>query len=94
MTMARTEVFFLFIIVELIIAFNFRSLRFSIFQAPPHKWLVLAILSQVVLTLVLLQIDSIRDAFGITWPSIGVLTMILAFSGFVFVCMEMLKRIS
>lgn len=91
MTMARTEVFFLFIIVELIIAFNFRSLRFSIFQAPPHKWLVLAILSQVVLTLVLLQIDSIRDAFGITWPSIGVLTMILAFSGFVFVCMEMLK---
>lgn len=91
MTMARTEVFFLFIIVELIIAFNFRSLRFSIFQAPPHKWLVLAILSQVVLTLVLLQIDSIRDAFGITWPSIGAVTMILAFSGFVFVCMEMLK---
>jgi len=91
MTMARTEVFFLFIIVELIIAFNFRSLRFSIFQAPPHKWLVLAILSQVVLTFVLLQIDSIRDAFGITWPTGGALGMILAFSGFVFVCMELVK---
>lgn len=90
-TMARTEVFFLFIIVELIIALNFRSLRFGIFKAPPHKWLVFAILSQVVLTFVLLQIDSIRGAFGIVWPSGGTLAMILAFSGFVFVCMEIMK---
>jgi Ca2+-transporting ATPase len=91
MTMARTEVFFLFIIVELVIAFNFRSLRFSIFQAPPHKWLVLAILSQVVLTAALLQVDAIRESFGIVWPSGGAVSMILAFSAFVFVCMELLK---
>jgi Ca2+-transporting ATPase len=81
----------MFIIVELIIAFNFRSLRFGIFQAPPHKWLVLAVLSQVVFTIGLLQVDAIREAFGITWPTGGALAMILAFSAFVFVCMELVK---
>lgn len=91
LTVARTEIFFLFIMVELIVAFNFRSLRFSIFQAPPHKWLVLAVLSQMLLALGLLQIESIRQAFGIAWPSGGTIGMILAFSGLVFVCMEMLK---
>lgn len=92
MSMARTDVFFLFIIVELVIAFNFRSLRFSIFQAPPHKWLVFAIVSQFLMTIGLLQISSIREAFGIAWPDAGALSMILAFSVFVFICMELLKE--
>jgi len=42
---ARKKTFFLFIIIELIIALNFRSMRYSIFKLAPHKWLVLAILS-------------------------------------------------
>ena len=66
---ARTEIFFLFIVIELIIALNFRSMRYSIFKTPPHLWLVLAILSQVVLTFALIQIPAIREAFGITRPS-------------------------
>jgi len=40
---ARTEMFFLFIIVELVIAMSFRSLKYSIIKAPPHGWLLLAI---------------------------------------------------
>ena len=90
---ARTEIFFLFIIIELIIAFNFRSMRYSIFHAPPHKWLVMAILSQVVLTAALIQIPVIRDAFGITMPSVSDIGMILGFGVVVFISMEVMKAI-
>lgn len=90
-TYARTEIFFLFIIVELIIAFNFRSMRYSIFQAPPHMWLTVAIVSQFVLTALVLQIPAIREAFGVTVPTVQTLGMILAFGIVVFVSMEIIK---
>jgi Ca2+-transporting ATPase len=90
---ARTEIFFLFIIIELIIAFNFRSMRYSIFKAPPHKWLVWAILSQVILTAALIQIPTIRDAFGIIMPSVSDIGMILGFGVVVFISMEVMKAI-
>jgi len=44
MQRARTEIFYLFLIFKLTIAVSFRSFRYSIVQAPPQKWLVLAIL--------------------------------------------------
>jgi P-type Ca2+ transporter type 2C len=90
---ARTEIFFLFIFIELIIAFNFRSMRYSIFKAPPHRWLVLAILSQVILTIVLVQISAIREAFGIFKPSLFDLKMILGFGLVIFVSMEVIKAV-
>ena len=90
---ARTETFFLFIIIELIIALNFRSMRYSVFKLPPHKWLVLAILSQVVLTIILIQIPSIRDGFEINKPSLSDLEIILGFGVVVFFSMEIVKAI-
>jgi len=90
---ARTETFFLFIIIELIIALNFRSMRYSIFKLPPHMWLVLAILSQVVLTIILIQIPSIRDGFEINKPSLSDLEIILGFGVVVFFSMEIVKAI-
>lgn len=90
---ARTEQFFLFIIIELIIALNFRSMRYSIVKAPPHLWLIIAILSQILLTTLLIQIPFLRSAFGImkpTWPD---LRIILGFGIFVFICMELVKAI-
>ncbi len=92
-THARTEIFFLFIIIELIIAFNFRSMRFSIFNAPPHRWLTISILSQIVLTAALIQIPTIRDSFGITFPSVSDLVMIFGFGVVVFISMEIIKAI-
>ena len=68
-TQARTEMFFLFIIIELIIALNFRSMRYSIFNARPHKWLLLALAWEILLIFVLIQFPSVRDAFGINKPS-------------------------
>ncbi len=93
LTHARTEIFFLFIIIELIIALNFRSMRFSIFKARPHKWLLLAIVWEVVLIAALIQIPSVRDAFGITKPTFSDIGIILAFGVIVFISMEVIKAV-
>jgi Ca2+-transporting ATPase len=90
---ARTETFFLFIIIELIIALNFRSLRYSVFKAPPHKWLWAAIVSQIILTALLIRIPAIEDAFGIVKPSLSDLMIIIGFGVVVFVSMEIIKAL-
>ena len=90
---ARTEIFFLFIIVELIIALNFRSMRYSIFKAPPHKWLLIAIASQIILTAFIIHIPSVRDSFGILKPTLSELGIILGFGVVVFASMEAIKAI-
>jgi Ca2+-transporting ATPase len=75
---ARTQVFLMFVVIELFVAMNFRSLRYSIFEAPPHKWLVIAIAWELALLAVLLQFDSVRDAFGINMPQWSDLGFVLA----------------
>jgi len=90
-TDARTEIFFLFIIIELIIAMNFRSLKFSIFQAPPHKWLLVAIAWEIIMIAVLIQFPSVLNAFGIRIPSLEDIGIILAFGAVLFIAMELLK---
>jgi len=92
-THARTETFFLFIIIELIIALNFRSMRYSIFKAPPHGWLILALVWEFALIAFLIQLPSVRDAFGITKPTAGDIGIILTFGVIVFISMEILKAI-
>ncbi|MGB7294410.1 MAG: cation-translocating P-type ATPase [Candidatus Aminicenantales bacterium] len=90
---ARTEIFFMFIIVELVIALNFRSLRFSVFKVPPHRWLILAILWEIALISVLIRIPSVRNSFGILIPTISDLGIIIGFSIFVFLAMEVAKAV-
>jgi Ca2+-transporting ATPase len=90
---ARTEMFFLFIIIELIIALNFRSMRYSIFKAPPHKWLLMALAWEILMIFVLIQFPSIREAFGINKPSSNSLGIILGFGFIVFISMEVIKAI-
>jgi Ca2+-transporting ATPase len=92
-THARTETFFLFIIIELIIALNFRSMRYSIFKARPHKWLLLALLWEFALIAFLVQFPSMRDAFGIIKPSASDLGIIIGFGVVVFISMEVVKAI-
>ncbi len=92
-THARTETFFLFIIIELIIALNFRSMRYSIFKAPPHKWLILALIWEFALIAFLVQFPSMRDAFGIIKPTATDLGIIISFGVVVFISMEVVKAI-
>ena len=92
-TWARTEVFFLFIIIELVVALNCRSLIYSIFRVPPHKWLLIALAWEIGLITVLIQISSVRDAFGINKPSFSDLVLIVAFGLVVFAIIEVTKVI-
>lgn len=92
-THARTEIFFLFIIIELVVALNCRSLIYSVFKVPPHKWLLIALAWEVVLIAVLIQIPSVREAFGIMKPSFSDMAIILGFGLAVFATIEATKVI-
>jgi len=91
MELARTRVFFMFVFVELIIAINFRSLRYGLIQAPPHKWLVLAIAWELGLIAVLIQFPAVREAFGITMPSASDIGIIVGLGVIVAVAIEVAK---
>jgi len=88
---ARTKIFLLFVFVELIIAASFRSLRYSLLEAPPHKWLLLAIGWELVLFGALVQLDAVRETFGIRMPTLTDLAMALAVSAFVVAVIEATK---
>ena len=86
--LARTRLFFLFIIVESIIALNFRSMKFGVLAAPPHKWLVAAVLWEALLLAVLVHVPTIRRAFGVALPPLADLAAMFCFGVVVFLSME------
>jgi Ca2+-transporting ATPase len=81
----------MFVIIELILAMNFRSLRYSILEAPPHKWLLIAIGWELALIAVLIQFDSVREAFGINMPTLGDVAFVIALGLGVFISIEAVK---
>ena len=83
-THARTETFFLFIIIELIIALNFRSMRYSIFKCTPSQMAFWPSYGRFVLMIILIQIPSVRDGFEINKPSSSDLEIIMGFGVVVF----------
>ena len=88
---ARTEIFFLFIIIELLVALNSRSIKYSFFTLKPHKMLVLSVFSQFLLTFFLILIPTVRASFGILLPSVKDMAIILSFGAFVILTMELIK---
>jgi Ca2+-transporting ATPase len=88
---ARTETFFLFLIIELVVALNCRSLIYGVFKAPPHKWLIIALVWELIIIAVLIQIPSVRESFGIERPSLSTLAVIIAFGLVVFIIIELTK---
>jgi Ca2+-transporting ATPase len=91
MELARSLVFFMFVFIELIIAINFRSLRYSLIQAPPHKWLLLAIIWELALIAVLIQFPAVRSAFGINMLSATDFGIIFALGVGIVVVIEVAK---
>ena len=77
----------------LTIALCFRSLRHSLFEAPPHRWLVLSILGTLAATWALVQSPTVRDAFGITLPTPADLVLVAAASAVVLVAVEVTKAV-
>ncbi|MEM2901446.1 MAG: cation-translocating P-type ATPase [Candidatus Bathyarchaeia archaeon] len=68
---ARTTLFLVFVFFELVIALNCRSLTHSIFKSRPHRFLWFSIIASAALTLCVLELPSVRDAFGVTIPTSG-----------------------
>jgi Ca2+-transporting ATPase len=93
MELARTRMFFMFIIIELAIAMNFRSMRYSLLKAPPHKWLVLALFWEIVLIAVLMQFPAVRESFGVGMPAVRDIALLLGFGAVIFVVMEAVKLV-
>jgi Ca2+-transporting ATPase len=88
---ARTQIFMMFVLIELILALNFRSLRYSIVEVRPHKWLLIAIAWELLLIAVLLQFDAVRESFGISMPSMQDVGIILAIGFGVLISVEIVK---
>lgn len=91
LTTARTILFFLFVIIELVLALNFRSLRYSIFKVPPHRWLIMAVLLNVIITFLIVQYPQVRDSFGITLPSMTDIGMMIAIALGITAAIELTK---
>jgi Ca2+-transporting ATPase len=90
---ARTQIFMMFVLIELILALNFRSLRYSIMEARPHKWLLIAIAWELLLIAVLLQFSAVRESFGIAMPSMRDVGIIVAMGFGVLISVEILKAV-
>ena len=88
---ARTKIFLLFVFVEMVVSLGFVSLRYSIFEARPHKWLLLAIGWELALLAVLIQFPIVRETFGIGMPTAGDLVMVLFVSAAVLLTIELTK---
>jgi len=90
---ARTLIFFFFVITELVIALHLRSVRYSVFRAPPHKWLLIALAWEIIILVVLLQFPTLLDTFGITKPSLEDIWIILGACVALTLGMESVKAI-
>ena len=93
MTHIRTQIFFFFVITEFVIALNLRSVKYSIFKVPPHKWLLLSIVFNVVALIVFIQIPAVLDTFGVVRPVASDLGIILASCAVITIGMEVVKLI-
>ncbi|MBI4524090.1 MAG: cation transporting ATPase C-terminal domain-containing protein, partial [Deltaproteobacteria bacterium] len=60
-------------------------------QAPPHKWLLLAIAWELGLIAVLIQLPAVRQAFGITMPPASDIGIIVGLGIIVAVAIEIAK---
>ena len=89
---ARTRLFLTFVFVELAIALNCRSLRFTLTKARPHKWLLLAVAWEVLLIVIIMAIAPARDALHLTIPTLGDVAWIIGGMSATFIVIEVMKR--
>ncbi len=88
----RTRLFLMFIFVELVLALNCRSLRFTVFKARPHKWLVLAVIWEAILISILVSIPFTREAIHVLPPTLEDLLWVAGGALVSFISVEVLKH--
>jgi len=91
---ARTVLFLSFVIIELSLALNLRSIRYPITKVKPHKWLLLAVLWEVFMLCMIISLDVLRGVFQLV-PLSSQDVAILAFSAILpFIELELVKRLA
>ncbi|HDJ66698.1 MAG TPA: cation-translocating P-type ATPase [Nitrososphaeria archaeon] len=93
---ARTRIFTLMIIIELLIAISFRSLKYSAFRVGIHKnkFLILAIISSLLMQLCILYVPILHEPFKVTYPTIQDWAMGLISALLVFISVEIVKEVA
>ncbi|MEM1942507.1 MAG: cation-translocating P-type ATPase [Candidatus Caldarchaeum sp.] len=91
---ARSRLFFMFIVNELLLALNCRSLTHNIFKVYPHKWLVLAILWEIALITAIMTIPGGPQIIRLQPPTINDLAWILGGGALLFTVVELVKFIT
>ncbi|MBU0684787.1 MAG: cation-translocating P-type ATPase [Candidatus Thermoplasmatota archaeon] len=89
---ARTRLFLTFVFVELAMALNCRSLRFTLARARPHKWLLLAVAWEALLIVIILAIAPARAALHLTLPTLDDVAWIVVGMSATFIVVEAMKR--
>jgi len=93
---ARTRIFTLMILIELLIALSFRSLKYSALRVGiwRNKFLILAIISSLLLQLCILYTPALHRPFSITYPSIQDWAFGLMSALIVFALIEIVKEVA
>ncbi|RLI42646.1 hypothetical protein DRO64_06185, partial [Candidatus Bathyarchaeota archaeon] len=96
LTRARTRIFTLMIMIELLIAISFRSLKYSAFRVGIHKnkFLILAIISSLLMQLCILYVPIFHEPFKVTYPTVQDWVMGLISALMVFISVEIVKEVA
>ncbi|MDW7977502.1 MAG: cation-translocating P-type ATPase, partial [Candidatus Caldarchaeum sp.] len=91
---ARSRLFFMFFVNELLLALNCRSLTHNIHRVRPHKWLVLAILWEIALISAIMAVPGGAQIIRLQPPTMGDLAWILGGGVLLFSAVELVKFIT
>ena len=90
---AQTRLFLVLVFFELILALNCRSLRYTLFEVKPHKFLLLTVLWEAILILALINIPATQQALGIVPIGLYEVGLVSGLSFITLASIEITKRL-
>ena len=91
---AMTITFVTLVLIEFFKAYSFRSDRNSVFDRPfANRWLNLAILWELALVMVVVNVPFVQDVFGTTGLSLGTWLLVAAAAATIVPVLEVAKRV-
>jgi len=90
---AQTRLFLVLVFFELVLALNCRSLKYTLFKAKPHRFLLWAILWETILVLILVNIPVGRQAFGLVPVGVFEAGLVIGWCLVVLLSIEITKRL-
>ncbi|MEM4189386.1 MAG: cation-translocating P-type ATPase [Candidatus Caldarchaeum sp.] len=88
---ARSRLFLMFIAKELMLALSCRSLNHNVLKVRPHKWLLLAVVWEIVLISAIMSVPAAIEVFKLTVPTGDDLLWIGGGAAALFISVELVK---